>query len=172
MALYDLRKSNVTNVDEAIQFLDLIDSRLGQVKKLLKDQKFKNTVLLNRLNAAEANKEKEVVYVDRATNSVVGGANLADDNPESIDRLEQLRQAFSTEDGLPLEEESQIGNINIETDQTKVPTQKEATTAPEVEDPSAVDETPNTLPRDEDVESVGSKVARKTKGNPKGSTKK
>lgn len=110
---FDLRKNNITNEDDAIEFLDFIVERAPQLKEVFKKQKFQVAALRNRL----AFKEKQLENSRPSTVAVVDTAeSVTTDAPKDVQddaakRLAQIKEAVKPGD---------IGHLEVKREAAKV----------------------------------------------------
>lgn len=179
--IIDLRKYNLRDEDDAIEFLNVIVAKMPQLVKIMKDQKFKNISLQNRLEHAnnqltDLRGSQPVIDPDASVLDRMTGKHKQVAQPQSQSRLEQMKAAQGTQvttaDSVPPVDEvvetadkselppaptapGEIGNLNL------------APVDPIAPDPAAVaDEQPidtttsDTVTEDEAAEAAGSKSER------------
>lgn len=89
MNLFDLRKYNVTNLKDAVEFLELFEAKIPQIKKVIKSQSLKVASLENRLKHAE----RPIVQAAAPQQTTVAQTITGKADSTVNQRLEQLRSA-------------------------------------------------------------------------------
>lgn len=150
---FDLRKNNITNEDDAIEFLDFIVERAPQLKEVFKKQKFQVAALRNRL----AFKEKQLENSKPSTVTVVDTAeSVTTDAPKEVQddaakRLAQIKEAVKPGD---------IGHLEVKREATKV---EDVVTEPVAEADSVTVEPEDVTPAATKVAKAQSKQGDQTK---------
>lgn len=121
MNLIDLRKYNVKNLDDAVQFLDLFESKVPQIKSVIKKQKLEVASLNNRLSAARAQQQQVAQNPNASVLDVVTGKDKVETPDQEKSRIEQLRAAVGGE----------IGQLKVEDVDAKPAEEKPAPELPE-----------------------------------------
>lgn len=142
---FDLRKNNITNEDDAIEFLDFIVERAPQLKEVFKKQKFQVAALRNRIAFKDKqleNSKPSFTPVENTAEAVSGDApkEVQDD---AAKRLAQIKEAVKPGD---------IGHLEVKREATKV----------EVEQVEGEETIPEV--RAEDVTPAAAKVAKAQSG--------
>lgn len=96
-SLFDLRKHNIKDENDAIDFLDLIINKAPQLQKILKANRLKQQSLISRAEFAEGHKT-EIAAANQSPNEASVGDRITgrvtpETQPVEQSRLEQMRSA-------------------------------------------------------------------------------
>lgn len=116
MNVIDLRKYNVKTLEDAVQFLELFESKIPQIKSVIKKQKLEVASLNNRINAARSQQRQEAVKPNASVLDVVTGKDKVETPDQEQARIEQLRKAVGGD----------IGQLKVEDVDPKPAEKKEA----------------------------------------------
>lgn len=111
----DLRKLHIKTEDDALEFLDIIESKLPQLKQVFKNSRMEKQSLVNRLRFAQEQGAKAPEQVTVADPNASVSERLTGPAPtvnKAEDRLAQLRNAVQP---------GEIGQLNVPVEQTRVP---------------------------------------------------
>lgn len=93
--MIDLRKYNIKTLQDAVEFLDLFEARIPQIKKIVKSQSLKVASLENRLRHAERPIIQQAAPQPATTSGSITGKDKVSNAVN--ERLEQLRSAAEQE---------------------------------------------------------------------------
>lgn len=147
--LYDLRKINIKNEEDVLDFIELIVTKAPQIVNVLKDAKLKRISLANRLEHANRTQPDAPQVVDKnasVLDQLTGKKGAAfPTKTEAQKRLEQMKAAGSTPAAEPAPaapandlppapvQPGEIGQLNVPTIDPKVP---DTTASPDLPDAS------------------------------------
>lgn len=178
---FDLRGFNIKTDKDALDFIELLESKLPQLHRYIKRSNIRTQSLIDRASHAEGQLSADRATVDEQQNLSVGdrlsGERLATKEGEEereateSDRLAQMKAAQSDSDADKVPAAGEIGSLDQSegTDQDSKSGDDAGTSTPDTGTETATDEAGDQqesaakLSAD-DVTPVGERVATKTQG--------